>query len=234
MTPQVMIDLETLGVGSKPVLLSLGATKFNETEILDRFHVGIDPTSCQRIGLQVDASTVMWWMDDDRAAGRQALLGLERHDIVSVLTGFAEWFGPDPLPVWGNGATADNVWLRNAFELAGVPCPWPYWMDRCHRTIKNLAPGVNIPREGTHHDALDDAIYQTAQWQAIMSALRMSGPTITPTGGPDPTALLAKAGRQFRMYEQQHLAKKTPESDAKADVNRQLAEEIEQLLAAVA
>lgn len=233
MTPQVMIDLETLGVGSKPVLLSLGATKFNGVEILDRFHVGIDPTSCQRIGLNIDASTVMWWFDPDRAAGREAILGLERHDIISVLTGFAEWFGPTPLPVWGNGATADNVWMRNAFELAGVPCPWPYWMDRCHRTLKNLAPGIDIPREGTHHDALDDAVYQTTQWQRIMDHLLATGPSL-PTPGPDPITLLAKSGRQFRMYEELHRAKGTPESDAKADVNRQLAEEIEQLLAAVA
>ncbi len=44
-------------------------------------------------------------------------------------------------------------------------------------------------------------------------------------------ALLAKSGEQFRFYEKQHRAKGTPDADAKAEVNRELAEEIEKCLA---
>lgn len=44
-------------------------------------------------------------------------------------------------------------------------------------------------------------------------------------------AHLDKAAKQFRFYEQQHLAKGTEESKAKADVNGDLAEELELVLA---
>lgn len=44
-------------------------------------------------------------------------------------------------------------------------------------------------------------------------------------------ALLAKAGETFRFYEGNHRAKGTPDADAKAEVNRELAEEIEKHIA---
>lgn len=170
----VMIDAETLGVGNSPVLLSLGAAKFNGTEILDSFHVAIDPASCQAVGLKIDAGTVMWWMHNDRGAAREALAALAAVDIGSALMGFADWFGPEELPVWGNGATADNVWLRNAYELMHMPCPWSFWNDRCYRTMKNIAPHVPFVRSGTHHDALDDAITQAKHLQAIAADLEIA------------------------------------------------------------
>lgn len=167
----VMIDLETLGVGNSPVLLSLGAVKFDAVNILDRFHVAIDPASCQRHGLKIDASTVMWWLHPDRAAAREALAAVGMADLHSALIGFAEWFGPEPLPVWGNGATADNVWLRNAYDAAGMACPWQFWFDRCYRTMKNMAPHIPMVRAGTHHDALDDANDQAIHLQAVAREL---------------------------------------------------------------
>jgi hypothetical protein len=48
---------------------------------------------------------------------------------------------------------------------------------------------------------------------------------------PDMADQLADDARQFRFYEQQHRAKGTPDADAKAEVNREMAERIEALLA---
>lgn len=39
--------------------------------------------------------------------------------------------------------------------------------------------------------------------------------------------LLVTAGKQFRFYEEQHRAKKTPDADAKAEVNRTMAQKLE-------
>lgn len=47
----------------------------------------------------------------------------------------------------------------------------------------------------------------------------------------DARALLDKAAKQFRFYEEQHMAKKTPEAYEKAKVNGALAHEIECYLA---
>lgn len=228
----VMVDLETLGTGNDAVILSIGAVKFTGTEIVDEFHVGVDPATCQQVGLTIDAATVLWWFKDDIGAAREALLGLERVDIGSALAGFAQWFGPDSLPLWGNGATFDNVILRSAYAACHMEYPARFWDDKCYRTVKNLAPMVKLERLGTHHDALDDARSQAKHLQAIVHHLTIKGVETPPDEGA--VALLAKAGRQFRMYESTHKAKGTPEGDAKADVNRQMAEEIESLLGAIA
>lgn len=171
MTPHVMIDLETLGTKHDAVILSIGAAKFDPntlTRVDDTFYVTIDPATCTAFGLKIEASTVLWWMDKDRRVALDELLESPRVDLPSALDGFTQWFGTQSLPVWGNGATFDNVILRNAFEKIGQPCPWEFWHDRCYRTVKALAGGVEIKRVGTHHNALEDAITQAHHLQDIV------------------------------------------------------------------
>ena len=68
--------------------------------------------------------------------------------------------------VWGNGATFDNVLLRNSYEKTMIACPWRYRNDRDVRTIVELGkavgctPRYEIPFEGAEHNALDDALHQ--------------------------------------------------------------------------
>lgn len=170
MNEHVMLDLETLGDCNEAAIISIGAVKFNETEILDEFHVGVDPRSCEQLGLKITASTVLWWLDHDRQPAREALFNLERVDLASALVGFSDWFGEKKC-IWGNGATFDNIILRSAYRACGMPYPTPFWLDRCYRTVKNLAPGIELVREGTHHDACDDARCQAKHLQAIVAHL---------------------------------------------------------------
>ena len=177
MTVHVMIDLETLGEGNYACIISLGAVKFDPQgdSILDRFYVAIEPESCVKRGLRMDADTILWWLHPDRAAARNALLADERHDLQSALAGFSDWFGPGSLPVWGNGATFDNVILRNAYSVIDLDCPWSFWDDRCFRTLKNLAPAVFPPvNPVVAHHALDDAIFQALCTQNIVKALGLT------------------------------------------------------------
>lgn len=167
--PHIMVDLETLGTSNDALILSLGACRFHpdSTEIVDSFYVKIDPASAQAYGLKIDVATVMWWMEQD-AMARDALTDTDGQvDLVTALEGFAMWVGPDSLPLWGNGATFDNVLLRSAYKAIGMDCPWAFWDDRCYRTVKNLAPEIKLERAGVHHNALDDAISQAKHLQAI-------------------------------------------------------------------
>jgi hypothetical protein len=192
----VMIDTETIALGDQPAFLSIGAVKFTAGEIVDRFHVGIDPKSCQNYGLDVDASTVMWWFDKERDAARAEIMALERIDLVSALLGFAQWLD-SPLSVWSNGAGADLVWLRNAYKKTGLELPWSYKAESCYRTKKNetsLVPPLSV---GTAHTALADAEYQARHLQAIwreqdQAPLR---------------AMLEKCAAQFSFYGQSHRDK---------------------------
>lgn len=171
--PHVMLDLETFGNGNDAVIVSIGAVKFDEKDILDEFHVGVDAESCTRLGLKIDANTIMWWMDPARIHARQALLALQTVDLASALVGFSEWAGSGNgiAAIWGNGSTFDNVILRNAYAACGLEYPVTFWQDQCYRTLKYRALGIGLVRQGTHHDALDDARCQAKHLQAIIAHL---------------------------------------------------------------
>ena len=79
---------------------------------------------------------------EQAAAPRIALRQHEPVDLDEALLGFAAWFGDESLPVWGNGATFDNVVLSNVFAQFRLDRPWSYKHDRCFRTIKHLLPPV--------------------------------------------------------------------------------------------
>lgn len=219
MTDNVMLDLETMGDGNSAPILSIGAVKFNATEITDEFHVGIHLESSMQFGLQPSAGTIMWWLHPDRHDARAELLRLEAVDLPEALQGFSQWFGTQEMPIWGNGATFDNVILRSSYAATGIRYPVRFWLDACYRTVKNAAPHIKLVREGTHHNALDDARCQAKHLQAIWAERARRDD------------LLAESGKQFRFYEDQHRNKQNPEADEKAKVNAEIAGRIEAELA---
>lgn len=166
----VMLDLETLGNTSNSAIISIGAVEFTEDGLGRDFYVLVDPQSCQDFKLQIDASTVMWWMqqsDEARAAFKGKSLPLE-----IALSSFTEWFNPKAA-LWGNGATFDNVIMDNAYKAIGVRRPWHYTKDRCYRTLKALYPDITADeREGTYHNALDDAVYQANHAIKILKGMK--------------------------------------------------------------
>lgn len=177
MTTHCMIDLETLGVSTDTVILSIGAVKFDpkrQREILDRFHVPVDPISCQAFGMKIEAETVMWWMDRGRSAAREKLNNAQRVDLASALEGFVFWWASDPTPaaIWSNGATFDIPIMRHSFKAIHMECPWKYYDERCFRTLKNLVP--NWPKTPAAHDALEDAIAQAHVVQEIALQLGLN------------------------------------------------------------
>jgi DNA polymerase III epsilon subunit-like protein len=173
-----MLDTETMGTGSYAAMVSLGAVRFDpngkSVDITDSFYTAITLKSSMKAGLRVDADTIEWWLDPERAAARDAFLSVNKVDLDEALLGFSEWYGDDDtVPVWGNGATFDNVILSNAYQAVGIDRPWGYRADRCFRTIVNIVqPPVKKPPYGVSHHALDDAIAQALYLQKIVR-LRM-------------------------------------------------------------
>lgn len=149
----VMLDLETLGNGPNSVIIAIGAVKFDATGLGSEFYQVVDPESCVKAGLQMDTSTVMWWMKQSDEA--RAAFDRPSAPLIAALADFAHWCGDSV--VWGNGASFDNTILSNAYRKTGIEQPWKFWNDRCYRTVKNLYPDVKLERVGTYHNALDDA-----------------------------------------------------------------------------
>lgn len=170
MATQVMVDLETLGNGSNAVILSIGAVEFDpDTDTLGReFYVLVDPQSCVDAGLQVDVGTVVWWMKQSDQA--RSAFNRKGYPLDEALAHFTDWY-PAGAPLWGNGATFDNVIMTNAYKACGMDQPWKFWDDRCYRTLKNLLPNITLDRKGTHHNALDDAKTQAVHANKLLAAL---------------------------------------------------------------
>jgi hypothetical protein len=169
----VMIDLETLGTLPGSIILSLGACTFNRTAILERLEINIDPASCQRLGLRIDAGTVLWWMGRD-ADARSAILNAPTVSLHSALEDFDAWLRAHApgkgLRLWSNGPSFDAVLLRSAYKAAGMQAPWEYWNERCVRTMLDLGRvrllDFRVGSGEIYHAALGDAIVQTRAVQA--------------------------------------------------------------------
>lgn len=206
MKDHVMVDLETLGSNSFSVILSIGAVKFDMNadpdadDAYDTFHAYVDPGSCVAHGLQMDTSTVMWWLAQSKES-QEYQTKAQRVSLPDALEAFSAWIGmpkesdkrsewmkTEAPKVWGNGATFDNVILSNAYRACGMEQPWPFWGDRCYRTLKGLVPELKIERLGTHHNALHDAMSQARHLQKLMAKLGLANPpvamdTAVPQGG---------------------------------------------------
>lgn len=179
-TTHVMLDLETMGNGPDAAIVAIGAVAFDthEQRIHDSYYSVVSLATSVREGGLIDASTVIWWMDQADEA-RHAITRGMAVDIIDALTNFTDWFDglaldPETVPVWGNGAGFDNVILRRAYERAGHETPWSHWQDRCYRTaVKMMDPQRQLlSRSGTHHNALDDARTQAEHLLAMLQAQR--------------------------------------------------------------
>lgn len=169
-TQHVMVDLETQASSGDAVIIAFGAVAFNPQtgEIGATFSMNIDPQSCLDIGLVRSQETMDWWASQSQAA--QDAWKENPVPIKDALAAFTEFVKKNCGPkayFWGNGATFDNIIVRNAYTKAGMKAPWPYYTDMCYRTMKNVYPNIPMVREGVHHKALSDAISQAKHLIAI-------------------------------------------------------------------
>ena len=169
----VMLDLETMGNGPNAAIVAIGAVEFDllTQQIGERFYTVVDLESAVSLGGVMDASTVIWWLKQSDEARAE----FDRHgeQLPAALQQFAGWMenrAPrDDVRVWGNGAAFDNVILSSAYRHNGVQQPWQFWNDRCYRTVKAQHPAMKMQRNGTHHNAVDDAESQARHLIAMLT-----------------------------------------------------------------
>lgn len=171
----VMVDLETLGTAADSVILSIGAVRFNldSDEIDDAgFYASVSIDSNLKFKRRVQEDTLIWWMKQSDTA--QVVFHEPKQSLPSALVEFSDWVHDGDSFMWSNGADFDNAMLAHAYTQQSMERPWLFWNSRCVRTYKALpgAKGVTVPRLGTHHNALHDAIYQARLVQAIQKTLK--------------------------------------------------------------
>lgn len=156
-----MVDCETLDIGERPVLLSIGAVVFNDQQILHYFDAGISTESTTDFDVSQD--TLDWWSEQSLAAREQAFSGTENiKDALIRLVNF--YTQHECTEIWSKGALADIRWINNALSHFDIDRPWKFYKEFCFRTLLKSVPQFEIPFTGTPHSALDDAIHQAKQF----------------------------------------------------------------------
>ena len=179
----VMIDLETLSTAPDAAILSIGAVAFDPFtgELGEEFHLRVEFKNAVESG-RCDTNTLKWWIGQESEAGKDVTSGTKTS--TEVLEEFKA-FLPDNAVVWGNGATFDISILEHAFmRTLKEDAPWKFWNVRDCRTVEAMVKGKdtkkNYVRNGIHHQALDDAIYQAEYISGMVMKLRESCPDEAP------------------------------------------------------
>lgn len=175
--PDVMIDIETMGLRPNAPMISLGAVAFDSRAMTlgERFYENVSLASAVAQGAVVDPDTVMWWMqqsDDARSVLRRGPL-----HINTVLMKFSEWLEQSTVAqnsrrVWCAGPDFDCVILGEHYRRSYIDVPWRFWNQRDYRTVRELWPNVPRAERKGLHNALDDALYQVEHLFNIRRALR--------------------------------------------------------------
>lgn len=172
----LMLDIETMADESYASILSIGALEFDidTGETGREFHVDIDLQSCLDIGLIMNGSTVLWWMQQNEEA-RNEITSKERIHILEALQMFSDFCNKD-YEVWGRSPRFDCGILINAYNKAKMDIPWNVKKERCVRTLEFFYPEIkyNFPRIGVKHSPLDDCYHQVGYCTAIWKQLKQT------------------------------------------------------------
>lgn len=179
MATHAMIDVETLGVGTMPVLLSIGAVRFRpeddaveEPLLLEdewkvqRFFRAIDPASCVAVGGTLDAGALTFWSAPEQLEARKHAFGhpnpVSIHQAVHDLAGWlsldeqrrtmSEWVEEWKADhAWSHGAGFDLAILKRYAEKFSIKWPIGYRCERDTRTLFDLVErrGMKLDEPGS-------------------------------------------------------------------------------------
>lgn len=187
----IMVDLETMGTIPGCAGLSIGAVVmcFDSFTIKEQFYTAVSLPDSLECFLREEEGTKKWW-DGQSAEARRVIHEANAPNaprLKDAMSEFNRWLKSVGATVkkcrlYGNGADFDNPILRVMWDAAGVQ-PFDssagFFGGRCYRTLKSLdelfGPEYTAPklkREGTYHNALDDAKSQALHLMDIVRRVR--------------------------------------------------------------
>jgi hypothetical protein len=173
MAKHLMIDMETMAVSPRAVVLSLGAVHFNPwgNGYGDKIYFRVNIDDQDALGREVDPNTLDWWAKQDPKIMEEAFSPEDRISLVDAMDQFHKFaWGCDCF--WSHGATFDLVIIEDIYRQLNKPLPWNFWQLRDTRTLFDLGFDSDMPKGGKH-DALQDAIRQSVGVQNIYTKLKI-------------------------------------------------------------
>ena len=182
----VMLDLETMGTSPAAAITAIGAcARVRETGVaVGTFYRRVTLASSYASGGRIDPDTVVWWLQqNEETRGQMSGAGEAVSDACADLAAWFEVWRKEgyTVEVWGDGATFDNVIMKETMGRLGMPVPWHYRADRCYRTLRSLFPQTELipERQTACHHALHDAIHQSQHLHNILVMLGLGGEAST-------------------------------------------------------
>jgi exodeoxyribonuclease VIII len=174
MAKHLMIDMETMAVSPRTVVLSLGAVHFDPFDqgIDDSLYFKISLDDQDALGREIDPNTLDWWAKQDPAIMEEAFSLDDRIPLVEAMDRFHK-FAWGCGAFWSHGATFDLMIIQDIYSQLKKPLPWNYWQLRDTRTLFDLGHDPEMPKN-SKHDALQDAIRQAIGVQNIYSKLNIT------------------------------------------------------------
>lgn len=187
----IMIDLETMGLGPSPAIVQIGAVLFQPMMAFgDGSDIAIYPTTFKRTislqssllaGASMDQSTLEWWLSQSDEAKQS--ISEEAVSLRQALLDFTEFCSEHGVSqIWSHGAASDVPWLEASYKLLKLEAPWRHTQVRDTRTLFWMAGLTGWDRlqdwGGTAHDALDDARRQAADVLSALKHIDMVGLTL--------------------------------------------------------
>ncbi len=173
----VSLDIETLALDSKAMVISIGACTHDS-----EFHCYLDFASQFALKRSFNGDTFSWHLKNHAALfifqlQKMSTEGLPANEALIKL---GNWFSIDvcggatpATQVWMNSPSFDSVILKSLSQKVGAvlqvhtTLPWLYKEERDLRTLKAMAKARNLteyellpPPPNNVHDALVDAKYQ--------------------------------------------------------------------------
>ena len=159
-----MLDIETLGLSSNSVVMTIGAIKFNRkddikaVEDMENFYCRVSKESCIALGLEIDKETEDWWGKQSEEAKYEIFTNNKnRYSIKDALINLTAFIGNCKI-IWANGITFDCVILENCYKKCNLDFPWKYYNLRDARTIYDIGK-VNLKHFSSDKNQAHNALY---------------------------------------------------------------------------
>lgn len=173
----VMIDVESLDLGPRPVITQIAMLGYDlqEDELLDDRHVQYYPIEPQQRIIPartISASTIVWWMNQSDEARERFKYSTETEfeDLASRLRNLITVFnqltdyGKTNYEVVAKGPQFDIVAIETLLVECGLSVPWNYQRVVDLRTMLTRA-GINPKNVAKPAGCIPHVAFWDARWQ---------------------------------------------------------------------
>lgn len=175
---QLHIDLETLDTAHTAQMLSIGACIADkefyvevDTSFYDMFYDTPGDTTPSNPKFTKSSDTVAWWAEQGGFIPTTAPIS-----PMAATAQLVRWITDNSvadMTVWANSPSFDCEILKYHMTAYGLQCPWPFYVERDVRTIKDLAKKIHLPINfpKNPHNALQDARNQQKLVESVFRTL---------------------------------------------------------------